>query len=828
MDQTRILAWNCRGLGDTSAISELKKLCFQHKPSIIFLSETKRTTMEMTSIRPDLGFDQCFAVDCVGRGGGLAMLWRDDFSLTISTFSQSHLDVEIVDPGEGKWRLTGFYGRPEAARRKESWTLLKSLKAASSQPWLCLEALNFCDFKEMGFKGPQFTFIRKMHDTIIKERLDRVLMNPGWSGMFPGAFSHHLLALKSDHAPILVIATKTMNGFQHKRTKLFRFENYWIKDPDCEGKIKDGWKTVERDTNMSRVLSKIASCGSLLMDWSQHKFGNIPERIKLLQNELLSARNGSAHDNSLGRMEALEQELNDWQRREEVLWKQRSRVQWGSLVTDKTGVEGLCIKYFRDLFTSKYTGPNSSILSALQGRVSPLMANNLDRDFTSSEVLVALKQIHSSKAPGPDGMNANFYKNYWHIIGGDIISIALNFLNNGLWLKSILPHIISNNQSAFVPGRLIYDNIMVAFEAIHHLKNKKVGRRGHMAVKLDLSKAFDRVELNFLEDTMRAMGFPERWINRVMTCVRTVEYSVLINGCPTKKFTPSRGIRQGDPLSPFLFLLCAEGLSALLSRAIRRGDLKGLTWCRGYPCLSHLFFANDSLLFGEASVQEATRLLEILKEYEGVSGQQINLDKAKYFPNGDLLGASVGAKASMVWRGVVDGLGILKLGSTWRIGTGQDIRLWRDNWLPSGAIPRPQSALIQQDMDDRVSAFIDVNTGCWKEGDVRQQFCAEDAESILHIPLSRSCSVDRLIWLGTNNGKFSVKSAYKYAWELIFGTQHHAHDQILKPVWRSVCFARRALNEIAHRIAHMHSPLPPWEGVWVGTLPSAIGTDLVS
>ncbi|GKU90863.1 hypothetical protein SLEP1_g4808 [Rubroshorea leprosula] len=816
MDQTRILAWNCRGLGDTSAISELKKLCFQHKPSIIFLSETKRTAMEMTSIRPDLGFDQCFAVDCVGRGGGLAMLWRDDFSLTISTFSQSHIDVEIVDPGGGKWRLTGFYGRPEAARREESWTLLKSLKAASSQPWLCLgdfneilrqsekaggnqrpykqmevfaEALNFCDFKEMGFKGPQFTFIRKMHDNIIKERLDRVLMNPGWSGMFPGAFSHHLLALKSDHAPILVIATKTMNGFQHKRTKLFRFENYWIKDPDSQ-------------------------------------------------------------DNSLGRMEALEQELNDWQRREEVLWKQRSRVQWlkegdkntaffhnrasarhkknhiagllddrGSLVTDKRGVEGLCIKYFRDLFTSKYTGPNSSILSALQGRVSPLMANNLDRDFTSSE-------------------------------------------------------------SAFVPGRLIYDNIMVAIEAIHHLKNKKVGRRGHMAIKLDLSKAFDKVEWNFLEDTMRAMGFPERWINRVMTCVRTVEYSVLINGCPTKKFTPSRGIRQGDPLSLFLFLLCAEGLSALLSRAIRRGDLKGLTLCRGCPCLSHLFFADDSLLFGEASVQEATKLLEILKEYEGVSGQQINLDKssiffssntsnvvqqgvmqtlniskviaddkylglpliigrkkaicfdsirervwskikgwktkllsragreilikavvqaiptycmgcfklpqnfllslnsiisnfwwgdntdrrrihwlrwdlvckpkrfgglgfrdfrafnlamlakqswrlmqdrttlcyqilrAKYFPNGDVLGASVGAKASMVWRGVVDGLGILKLGFTWRIGTGQDIRLWRDNWLPSGAIPRPRSALIQQDMDDRVSAFIDVNTGC--------------------------------------------------------------------------------------------------------------------
>ncbi|GKV47523.1 hypothetical protein SLEP1_g54421 [Rubroshorea leprosula] len=186
MDQTRILAWNYRGFGETFAISELKKLCFQHKPSIIFLSETKRTAMEMTSIRPDLGFDQCFAVDCVGRGGSLDMLWRDDFSLTISIFSQSHIDVEIVDPGGGEWRITWFYGRPEAARREESWTLLKSLKAASSQPWLCLgdfneilwqsekaggnhrpykqmevfaEALNFCDFKAgKGALDPLLTY----------------------------------------------------------------------------------------------------------------------------------------------------------------------------------------------------------------------------------------------------------------------------------------------------------------------------------------------------------------------------------------------------------------------------------------------------------------------------------------------------------------------------------------------------------------------------------------------------------------------------------------------------------------------------------------------
>ncbi|GLT29908.1 hypothetical protein SLA2020_047410 [Shorea laevis] len=87
MDHTHILAWNCRGLGKTAAISELKKLCFQQKPSMIFLSETKRTVAEMNSMCLDLGFDQCFAIDCVGKGGGLALLWIDDFTLTISFFS---------------------------------------------------------------------------------------------------------------------------------------------------------------------------------------------------------------------------------------------------------------------------------------------------------------------------------------------------------------------------------------------------------------------------------------------------------------------------------------------------------------------------------------------------------------------------------------------------------------------------------------------------------------------------------------------------------------------------------------------------------------------
>lgn len=139
-----------------------------------------------------------------------------------------------------------------------------------------------------------------------------------------------------------------------------------------------------------------------------------------------------------------------------------------------------------------------------------------------------------------------------------------------------------------------------------------------MAVKLDMSKAYDRVEWKFLEAI--TMGFTEQWIRLIMTCVSTISYSVLVNGVPYGQIHPSRGLRQGDPLSPHLFLLVAEGLSSLIVREEQGGKLTGVPVSAGGVRLSHLLFVDDSLLFCRVNLEEWSNLQNLLKVYERASG----------------------------------------------------------------------------------------------------------------------------------------------------------------------------------------------------------------
>lgn len=130
---------------------------------------------------------------------------------------------------------------------------------------------------------------------------------------------------------------------------------------------------------------------------------------------------------------------------------------------------------------------------------------------------------------------------------------------------------------------------------------------------------------------MLKLGIPIFWIDQVMTCVTSSSFSILINGKPFGMITPTRGLRQGDPLSPYLFLLCAEGFISLLPKAENEGRIHGVSICRRAPTISHLLFADDSLPFFQASKKEVQVINEILLSYANASGQCINMEKSSVF-----------------------------------------------------------------------------------------------------------------------------------------------------------------------------------------------------
>ena len=342
---------------------------------------------------------------------------------------------------------------------------------------------------------------------------------------------------------------------------------------------------------------------------------------------------------------------------------------------DQEEIEKVFIEYYSDLFISSKPSKFAEIVEAMQPKVTQSMNAMLVREFQASEVHKTLKQMYPLKAPSPNGMPPLFFQKFWFTVGGLVTKTILDFLNLGMTppkfnethivlipktkspkrviefrpislcnviyklasktlanrLKNILPAIISDTQSTFVNGRLITDNVLVVFEMMHHINLKKTGTTREMALKLDISKAYDRVEWARLEKIMEKLGFHSRWRRLMMQCISSVTYDVRINGKPSGHIIPTRGLRQGDPLSPYLFLLCAEGLSALIKKASADGLLEGISVSRGGPCLSHLFFVDDSLIFCKATIEECEVLQRVMSKNEKASGQQLNRSKTSLF-----------------------------------------------------------------------------------------------------------------------------------------------------------------------------------------------------
>ncbi|XP_050249301.1 uncharacterized protein LOC126696657 [Quercus robur] len=436
-----------------------------------------------------------------------------------------------------------------------------------------------------------------------KDFRDWILLGMGGKGEngFGKGKVRHLNCFTSDHRPILLYLDG--NGEQQKwHKKPFRFESMWISNPECK-EVKE----------------------------------------KLWHAEEVSARSGD-HEEVI----RLKKELNVLHDKEEKMWQQRSRVQWlknGDQNTkffhrtatqrkrknfikglrDGNGVwqedEVVFSTLLNDFYTNLFTSSNPQDLDHVLDRavLSCLNSRSILRSINHTFITL-IPKVHNLKRVS-DFHPVSFCTVIYKIISKAIANC----------LKPMLNSIISEIHSAFIADRLITNNILIDFESLHHMKNSYSGKKGFMAMKLDMSKAYDRVEWVFLEKILLKTGFSDTWVALIMECITTVSYSILVNGEPNGVIVPSRGLRQGDPLSPYLFLFCAEGLNALLRNAADEGVINGFSLCRNGSKLTHMFFADDCLIFCRSTLEECNKIQELFTIYETASGQMINKEKTNLF-----------------------------------------------------------------------------------------------------------------------------------------------------------------------------------------------------
>uniref|UniRef100_A0A803PAV4 Reverse transcriptase domain-containing protein n=1 Tax=Cannabis sativa TaxID=3483 RepID=A0A803PAV4_CANSA len=454
----------------------------------------------------------------------------------------------------------------------------------------------------------------------LRERLDWCFTNNIWNDTLVLPKVSQLDYYGSDHRAIFVNIIFDSNSNPERRRSRFHFEKLWLKEQDCADIILSCWTYDSLDDPTNALITCLSRCASDLQSWHNGKFSNFQRKITAAQNNVKNlhvvATPKIDHSQKVQTAESL---LDELLANEEQYWQQHSRIDWlqsgdrntkffhakasarnatnkirslqdenGYIVTSKDGISNIVSSYFQDLFTASEEDHWAlfHVLSTIPTTITAEHNSFLLKEFSSTDVLEALKSMGGDRSPGPDGMSTMFYQQNWDIVGS-------------LVTKVILPHVISGTQSSFLPNRLITDNVLVGFELVHSLKHKR-SRKGYAALKLDMSKAFDRVEWSFIAIVMGKIWFNVRWISLIMICLHTTQFSFLINGVVSGLVTPQQGLRQGDPLFSYLFLIYSEGLSRLLRFEESIGRLKGLSVSRHAPVVTHLFFADDSLLFCQA------------------------------------------------------------------------------------------------------------------------------------------------------------------------------------------------------------------------------------
>ncbi|KAE8665649.1 putative UDP-Glycosyltransferase superfamily protein [Hibiscus syriacus] len=528
-------------------------------------------------------------------------------------------------------------------------TFLGSCLRRAGQMASFRDCLEDCELQDLGYFGRWYTWeCGRTVQTNVRERLDRAVCTSTWRNMFSDTQVYHLDNSTSDHWPLLINTDCwRMPGSGNRGPKLFRYEANNATDPNFVQLVQSGWSS----TNLP-VPQRLSTLGVSLGQWQHNRIVDQRRQSQTLSHRLQILRSQPASNDSLSAISQLQSELN------QLLTTSIRRRQYTiAYITDSLGVDNYddahilwCFTdYFQDLFSRTPLSPCDAILQGISPCISADHNNALIRPFTADEIKVAVFQMPLLKAPGPDGFHASFYQSFLGEVGTDITNYCHEILNGEADLMSInlttivlilkvqgahivqefrlislcnviykivskvlvncfkhvLDACIDECQIAFVPGRLITDNALIAAEALDTYWCRRSGRKGFFALKLDMSKAYDRVGWDFLEQILCQFGFHDRWVSLLMRCVRGSAFP--------------------------LFLFCMEGLSSLLRKSFHSGQYPGGRLSRGGPAIHHLLFADDCLLYGRALHADAACLLSHIRKFQACSGQRVNFAKSKIF-----------------------------------------------------------------------------------------------------------------------------------------------------------------------------------------------------
>lgn len=549
--------------------------------------------------------------------------------------------------------------------------------------------VNNLGLMDMGYNGPAYTWSNKQQGKdLVLERLDRCLANVEWCFNYPNTTVYHLPMLYSDHAPIIAI----LNPKNRRPKRSFMFENWWLLEPDFNQHAHSAWlQSVNchfqrRTTLLARSLTSWSKKKKPLQQQLDQleedllKIQSSPDREHLYFEE---KRIVQQHDITM-------QKLADYHKqRSKKHWVQKgdrntsffqkatqkrrrknrisSVIHNNSIINDPDEIATVFTSYFENLFQSSNTDD-----------ATPSMDQN-DNDVifpppeipSENDILEILKQMRRDASPGPDGLNVAFYRAAWNWIKDDVTAMVGSFYETGKlqsgmnatnivlvpknsnpkspadfrpislcnvsykiiakslanYIQNKLPNLICDTQQAFVKGRRISNNIVLAQQIAHSFNLTSFNQKAFL-LKIDLSKAFDRIEWRFIADALCRKGFHANFVRLVLSCINSANFSVVINGQSYGYFSAHRGIRQGCPLSPYLFVLAINELSDQLADAIQRNHISGIKLGQNDPSIHSLMFADDLIIVGQAQQEEVRKTSEIINSFCLRSGQTPNWGKS--------------------------------------------------------------------------------------------------------------------------------------------------------------------------------------------------------